>query len=1165
MNLKQPLRQWCFVPILLLSSFRLVAQCNAPASLWLVPPQTSTSLVLKWASIPGSNQYQLRYWEAASPGDKTIVDNCGPAPFILRGLKKSTAYTLQVRSKCGSASSAWGSSINASTIFSSGSCANLPTGVTLSTSSSNITIGWTSTGSHTIRYRIGDSGDWLIPSGALSVMASPFSITGLSPGVYGIEIKRNCSATAGAYQKFTTTISSPCTTPGIPAVTPGTTDATITLPVQAGVSGYQVEYRKGTTGVWLSAGNNLPAGGFVLTSLLPATLYQVQIQAKCTGGNSSFSLPASFTTGQASGPCLANKNAGKNMDATGIQQINQKLNTPSPFSFGDMIGVNDGGLIFRSFQNVSFNQITGLTTQFRNFHTMDEDFNLSLQSYDQNIKPKNTIPEGTPAFMAYNKGLYTLYRQVHGFTNITGAAELLQYGPQTWKEKIYKESDWSLSGPAGIQLSFGNYTKKFIDELAPANGTGTQILVSNYQVGNELWDYPVKADYHSMLLGAYNAFISKYGPKSNGGWKMKLVAGAFQAYRDNTCTSSLRDFSNCGGNLERFDFIGDYLELTDCSLLKDLDAIDCHPYSFKPGSTQWTYPEDPVSEALQIRNLAAWLDANQNSTNGVLSNTRLWSTEFGFDSNPTTGVGEKTQSAYLLRGLMLHSRYHFEKVFFYNAYDGARAGTSGYEGLYNSSGFWKQGLNGSWPSPLEVHGASPKPSWFGMLDFKTRFKDHVFYKAISEDNEAYVIMIAKPDGSEPYLVFWSPKQTNDGNVNQDLTINKTIQWSGVLSGSYKVESTQAQAFAESSLPGQTFVATAGSDCGTTTLTNIRRSPAFIRLVGCDGCPNITNPGTIAAPGVVSGNDPFDPVVISSTSDATGGTGGIVEYQWQKSTTNNNFQNIPGATMPSYDPPSLSQTTYFRRGAKRNVCHESVYTSAVVLTVLTSNNGCPSVASFLRHPHISSGCNGSGDNYYELTLNQITANDQLTLSGLPGNGINIPMSTLNGVPFTNATFQSNLNFVTSNSMHWQVKAGNGSSQTLRLFYCWVNTYPNPVSTTTVVSLCSGVTTACAQGSGLSDPGSGDRNNGFEAAAEPIRITVAPNPGTDYLLLTYEGRPATQAILRIMTSTGQVLKTLIRSGLEDQQAWEVDTQDLPFGMYFLCLQTGGEVKWLAWQHQ
>ncbi len=1152
--------------MLVLSSLEVLAQCNPPASLWLLPPQTSTSLTLKWSPVLGASQFQLRYWESSAPDDKTIVDDCGPVPFTLRGLRKNTAYTLQVRSKCGNLISDWGVAINAATINSSGSCNNLPAGVLLSAGTANIGVNWASTGSHTIRYRLGNSGDWLVPTGALNLMSSPFSIVGLSPGMYQVEIKRNCSATASTYLSYSTTIGDACGTPDAPVVTPFVTSAELVLPSTPGTTGYNVEYRLGTSGDWINGGAGVPPSILPLSPpLMHSTVYQVQIQAICNAGVSGFSPPTTFTTKPETGQCLANKNAGKNLSAAGILEINHKCNNPSPFTYSSMIGVNDGGLVFRSFQNETNNQITQLTTQFRNFHTMDEDFNTSMQGYDLNIKPKDTQPEGSPARTSYNKGLYTLYRQTHGFGNITGATELLQYAPQSWKEKIYKESDWSAAGPSGIMASFENYTKKFIDEFAPANGVGTQILVSNFQVGNELWDYPVKTDYHSLLLGARNAFVSKYGPKSAGKWKMKLVAGAFQAYRDNTCNSMLRDFSNCDGGLERHDFIGDYLEVADCMLLKDLDAIDCHPYSFKPATTQWTYPEDPSSETWQIRNLAVWLNANQDTNTGVLQNTRLWSTEFGFDSNPTTGVGEKTHSAYLLRGLLLHSRYHFEKVFFYNAFDFARPSDQYYNGLYNSAGFWKLGThpaNSAWASPIAAHGATAKPAWYGMLDFKARFGEHVFFKALVEDAEAYIILIAKPDSTDPYLLFWSPRQTNDNNINEDIPVNLALNFQGVLPGSLKVESTIGQSFAESALPGQTFSAASISSCGMLTLTRLRRTPAFIRLVPCLSCINITNPGSIVGPTISSGSAPFDPAIITNGADAGGGNGGIIEYQWQQSQDNVNFLDIPGATALTYDPPGIAQTTYFRRAAKRSTCSDFIFTTSIGLMVVQSI--CPKIRSFERIPHSNPVCNPDGDYFYRIVLNQVAMNEQIILTELPTNGIHIPMSMLNGVPLTPAIFFANLNYVGEGSLKWLVNANNGSTQTLQLYYCWTVQYPEPVDVTMATTLCSNQSTSCVEGFNVDDPeiGSrGDRNAG--QSGETFRFTVAPNPGTDQLLLTYIGKPTDHATLRIVTTTGKCLSTQQVTGLENQLQWNLNTQDLPPGIYFVCLQTSEGVRWATWE--
>jgi hypothetical protein len=564
--------------------------------------------------------------------------------------------------------------------------------------------------------------------------------------------------------------------------------------------------------------------------------YEVELQRNCSS-TASQAVRMSVTVGNpVPTGCLANKDYGKNLSAQEIADVSQRYNRPSPYPLGDMIGVNDGGLVFRSFQFSPENPIARLTKQYRNFHMMDEDFNAWPTDYAQNTKPKDTWPEGSPAHTQRSKTFYSQYRGTHGIENITASTELLQYWPQKWKEKIYSESDWSASGPSGIRASFQNYTLKFIDEFAPAGGAPGQILVANYQVGNEPWDYPFKEDYHSLLLGARDAFTARYGPKSGGAWKMKLVAAAFQAFRDNNCHSALRDFSNCGWGLERHDFVGDYLNVPDCGMLRDLDAVDCHAYSFLPNTNMWVHPEHPLSEFWQIRNMAAWLDANRNASTGVLANTRLWSTEFGYDSSPNgVGVGERTHSAYLLRGLLLHSRYHYEKVFFYNAYDVALPNSPSYGDLYNSSGFWRQvphPANSSWLSPHPDHGASPKPAWFGMLDLKARMGGHVFFKALAEDDNLYAFLLAKPDSTDPYLVFWAPRASHDAILDQDLNLSRSVQWAGLFPQDYQAEGAEAQNFAESDAEGAMFLAADDLACGSIRLLHVRRSPAFIRLNPC---------------------------------------------------------------------------------------------------------------------------------------------------------------------------------------------------------------------------------------------------------------------------------------------------------------------------------------------
>lgn len=1129
------------------------SQCSVPSGFSTYPPLASSAATVKWTSVPGNN-YQLRYWESTNPSEKTTIDQTNSSPFALRGLKKNTSYKVEIRAVCGVSMSNWSTQIGFITSNSSGSCGT-PTGVTSALVGSNaVKVQWTSTGLHGLRYRKVGQPEWFIPAGAMNTSSTSFTISSLTPGSYEIEVKRNCSTTASSAVKLTIQIQNPCGTPAAPQVTSDIYLATIALPASSGISAYRVAYRAGQVGVWTETGPISAGQLFQLAPLLPATLYQARIQAICQNGLSDYSAVTSFATlPEPVLSCLADKDAGKNLTNDQLLAVKAHYNRPSPFSFGEMIGINDGGLIFRSFQNQASNQITQLTRHFRNFHTMDEDFDASLTDYNSNIKPKNTVPEGTPSNIGYNKGLYQLYHNTHGFTGITAATEILQYAPQSWKDKIFRESDWSVLGPAGIRLSFKNYTKSFIQHFAPPNGSNQQLLAANFQVGNELWDYPVKSDYQDLLLGAWDAFNEIYGPRSQGGWKMRLIVGSFQAYRDGNCNTFLRDVSNCNGDLKRHDHIGDYLNVNpaNCMLLKDVGAIDCHPYSFKTGTITWTHPEDPDSETRQIASLAAWLKENRNEQTGILAQTTLWSSEFGFDSYT---VGEKTQAAYLLRGLFLHSRFHFEKVFFYNAFDATYPNGPGYDGLYGSSGLWRQGKNGPWPSPLEQHNATPKPAWHGLMDLKSRFGEHVFFGVLAENQDVVSILMAKPDSTDPFIVFWSPKATTDANADQNVAVSQAISWQQWLPAGYRLEGDMAQLFAHSENAGWFFDACSGAQCGTAQIKTVRRYPAFVRLVSCNGCMNVTNPGQIAAPAVSSGTSPFDPDVIQNQSDANGGDlASPIVYQWQSSLDQTLFANIPGGMSATYDPPVLNQTTYFRRGARRLQCTEWVYSSSIGITI-NPVSSCPVISRFERKAHFMSNCNPQGDYYFEIQVDQVNADVTVELDNLPSNGINIPMSLLNGVAFTTGSFQTHVQYIDAQTSRWHIKANNGSSQVLRLYYCWANNYP-PAAQSSATNFCNNQVLYCSEV--FNDPGSENRTLQGTLTGN---LTMWPNPGAEQLYLTI-GEIAPENAIRadIWSSTGQLMQKV---WLLPGQTYALHTQTWPAGMYVVSVWLNGVLERGIW---
>ncbi|MEL6866122.1 MAG: SdrD B-like domain-containing protein, partial [Bacteroidota bacterium] len=99
------------------------------------------------------------------------------------------------------------------------------------------------------------------------------------------------------------------------------------------------------------------------------------------------------------------------------------------------------------------------------------------------------------------------------------------------------------------------------------------------------------------------------------------------------------------------------------------------------------------------------------------------------------------------------------------------------------------------------------------------------------------------------------------------------------------------------------------------------------------CNNITHPGSIGYSATLCGGT-VDPGTLVSVENASGGSG-TLEYMWLKSTSGcpNDFsQIIPGANSTTYTPGSLSQTTWFRRCARRTNCSDWYETDCIKITV-----------------------------------------------------------------------------------------------------------------------------------------------------------------------------------------------------------------------------------------
>ena len=116
---------------------------------------------------------------------------------------------------------------------------------------------------------------------------------------------------------------------------------------------------------------------------------------------------------------------------------------------------------------------------------------------------------------------------------------------------------------------------------------------------------------------------------------------------------------------------------------------------------------------------------------------------------------------------------------------------------------------------------------------------------------------------------------------------------------------------------------------------VRKSPCGIWLYS-NIITKMVSVNYISA-GTIAGNESFcgtfDPTLITSTSLPSGGVDGYEMLQWQQSTNNGaSWTDIAGATGATYEPGLISQTTLYRRKARRVPCTIWINSNLVTKTV-----------------------------------------------------------------------------------------------------------------------------------------------------------------------------------------------------------------------------------------
>jgi len=271
---------------------------------------------------------------------------------------------------------------------------------------------------------------------------------------------------------------------------------------------------------------------------------------------------------------------------------------------------------------------------------------------------------------------------------------------------------------------------------------------------------------------------------------------------------------------------------------------------------------------------------------------------------------------------------------------------------------------------------------------------------------------------------------------------------------------------------------AASDCQQVNTTSFATQPP---------CVNVTNAGAVTANQTIcNGNDP---VAFSNATPPVGGTG-TLEYIWQLSTLDptvnpNAWSTIDGAVSPTFDPPVLTQSTWYRRGARRGNCSDYLFTEAVKVTIITTPAPqldlgqplCSALSGSLTINNLPSGFYSKLDNGLQ-TLNKATyaniapgqhtltigsngcdKSAQFTINALPAAPIascqNIarPLTTANGNSVSVLAAEIN-NGSTGGCSPLSFKINNQSS----LSFTCANLGPNAV--TLLVTDAAGRTTSCS---------------------------------------------------------------------------------------------------------
>jgi len=239
---------------------------------------------------------------------------------------------------------------------------------------------------------------------------------------------------------------------------------------------------------------------------------------------------------------------------------------------------------------------------------------------------------------------------------------------------------------------------------------------------------------------------------------------------------------------------------------------------------------------------------------------------------------------------------------------------------------WQKTEDGS--SWSDITGANSESYQPGTLAKTTYFRKKV--TSVSTDAFTNIVTITVYDvfaagviGADQTVCYSSvPNPLNPVSLPSGGNGTFTNQWKTSLNGSAWTDISGAtESFYEpSSLTTKTYFKKVVTNlCGVkeTNTVTVNVNPIF-------------TPGSIGSNQTILFNS--TPLKLDVSTTPSGGTGSY-SYQWQSSLDNSIWTNIGSATLESYQPGSIAQTTYFKRLTTSGTCG-TIATNTVTITVTT---------------------------------------------------------------------------------------------------------------------------------------------------------------------------------------------------------------------------------------